>query len=110
MSEKIAGDCLREMWANLSAALSANPATTKALAEGLYHRKIIPNATRQEIAHSILGGGHVSSTLMSSGDAALRTSYDGGRKVITALIEELKEQGFDDLSKELSKKYSWVQT
>ena len=106
MSEKTAGDCLREMWAKLSAALSANPATTKALAEGLFQRKIIPNATRQEIAHSMLGGGQMSSTLMSSVDAALRTSYDGGRKVITALIEELREQGLDDLSKELSKKYS----
>ena len=106
MSEKTAGHCLQEMWAKLSSALSANPAATKALAEGLFQRKIIPNATRQEIVHSILGGGHMSSTLMSSVDAALRTSSDGGRRVITALIEELREQGLDDLSKELSKKYS----
>ena len=106
MSEKTASDCLRELWAKLSAALSANPATTKALAEGLYHRKIIPNATRQEIGQSVLGGQQLASTLLSSVSGTLRASDDGGRRVITALIEELREQGFDDLSKELSKKYS----
>ena len=106
MSEKTASDCLREMWAKLSAALSANPATTKALAEGLYHRKVIPNATRQEICHSLLGGQHLASTLMSAVSGILRASDDGGRRVITALIKALKEQDLDDLSKELSKKYS----
>ena len=106
MSEKTASECLREMWAKLIAGLRANPATTKALAEGLFQRNIIPRSIRQEIGHSFLGGQQLASTLMSSVEATLLTSSDGGRTVITDLIQELSEQGLDNLSKEISEKYS----
>ena len=101
-----ASDCLREMWAKLCSALSANPAMTKALAEGLFERKIIPFATRQEIAQSDSTGQRISGTLMSAVNAYVGSSDSSGRKGITALVEELRKQGLDDLSTELSKKYS----
>ena len=107
MSDSLkASDCLREMWAKLCAALSANPATTKALAQGLFQRKVIPFATQQEIAQSPFGGQRICDTLMSAVAAHIRISESSGRKGITALVEELRKQGLDDLSTELSKKYS----
>ena len=101
-----ASECLRKMWGALCTALSANPATTKALAEGLFQRRIIPNATRLDISQSLLGGQQISSTLLSAVHAYLQSSAGNGRKGITALIEELRKEGLDDLSTELSKKYS----
>ena len=109
MSDYTASDCLQEMWKKLSSALSANPAVTKALAGGLFQRKVILNATRQDILDSVFGGRHIADTLMNAVRAYVRTNDECGKKGITALIEELREQGLDDLSTELSKKYSWVE-
>ena len=94
------------MWAKLCSALNANPATARAIADGLFEKKIIPTATQQEIAQSVYSGRQIAGTLMTAVDAYVRISDSSGEKGITALIGELRKQGLDDLSTELSRKYS----